>query len=98
MKQSFSSQATTTHPESSTPAKKQIVMPVLRFVCPATGHQVETDIDLDPESFACLPRDWNHRGRCLDDPRTLNCRRGADHNRDGDGVAERRSTAECPAG
>jgi hypothetical protein len=32
-------------------------MPVLRFVCPATGHQVETDIDLDPQSFAGLPRD-----------------------------------------
>ena len=30
-------------------------------------------------------------------PRTLNCVRGADYNRDGDSVAERRSTAECPA-
>ena len=29
----------------------------LIVVCPATGHQVETDIDLDPQSFAGLPRD-----------------------------------------
>jgi len=32
-------------------------MPVLRFVCPSTGQQVDTDIDLDAESFASLPRD-----------------------------------------
>jgi hypothetical protein len=32
-------------------------MPVLRFVCPATGNQVETDIDLDAQGFADLPRD-----------------------------------------
>jgi hypothetical protein len=36
---------------------EHIVMPVLRFVCPATGHQVETDIDLDAQGFADLPRD-----------------------------------------
>jgi hypothetical protein len=32
-------------------------MPVLRFVCPATGQLVDTDMDLDAESFAALPRD-----------------------------------------
>jgi hypothetical protein len=32
-------------------------MPLLRFVCPSTGQMVDTDIDLDAESFATLPRD-----------------------------------------
>ena len=32
-------------------------MPVLEFVCPATGYLVDTDIDLDAQSFAGLPRD-----------------------------------------
>ena len=32
-------------------------MPPLRFLCPTTGHLVDTDIDLDVESFAALPSD-----------------------------------------
>src|SRR4249920_834655 len=32
-------------------------MPLLRFVCPSTGQMVDTDIDLDAESFATLLRD-----------------------------------------
>ena len=31
-------------------------MPVLRFVCPATGHQVETDFDLDPQTSPAFAR------------------------------------------
>ena len=31
-------------------------MPPLRFICPATGNEVDTDIDLDGQSFAALPR------------------------------------------
>jgi len=32
-------------------------MAMLRFICPATGHQVDTDIELDAQSFAGLPRE-----------------------------------------
>ena len=39
------------------PRNVQIVMPLPRFVRPATGHRVETDIDLDAQGFANLPRD-----------------------------------------
>jgi hypothetical protein len=31
-------------------------MPPLRFICPATGNEVDTGIDLDVQSFAGLPR------------------------------------------
>ena len=30
-------------------------MPPLRFICPATGNEVDTGIDLDVQSFAALP-------------------------------------------
>jgi len=31
-------------------------MPPLKFICPATGNEVDTGIDLDVQSFAALPR------------------------------------------
>ena len=39
-------------------------MPPLRFICPATGNEVDTDIDLDGRSFAALPRHITRFG-CL---------------------------------
>jgi hypothetical protein len=33
------------------------MMAVLNFVCPRTGQQVDTGFDLDPASFADLPRE-----------------------------------------
>jgi hypothetical protein len=32
-------------------------MAALKFVCPGTGNDVDTGIDLDAKSFAGLPRD-----------------------------------------
>ena len=32
-------------------------MAPLKFICPATGNEVDTGIDVDPQSFAGLPRD-----------------------------------------
>jgi hypothetical protein len=32
-------------------------MATLYFMCPTTGNVVDTSIDLDPASFAILPRD-----------------------------------------
>ena len=31
-------------------------MPPLKFICPATGNEVDPGIDLDVQSFAALPR------------------------------------------
>ena len=31
-------------------------MPPLKFICPATGIEIDTGIDLDVQSFADLPR------------------------------------------
>ena len=32
-------------------------MAVLNFMCPVTGRRVDTGLELDPKSFASLPRD-----------------------------------------
>jgi len=32
-------------------------MPPLKFICPATGNEIDTGIDLDAQIFAALPRD-----------------------------------------
>jgi len=32
-------------------------MAVLKFMCPVTGHHVDTGLELDVQSFANLPRD-----------------------------------------
>jgi hypothetical protein len=32
-------------------------MAVLKFMCPVTGHHVDTALELDAQSFASLPRD-----------------------------------------
>jgi hypothetical protein len=32
-------------------------MPPLKFMCPITGNEVDTGIDLDAASLASLPRD-----------------------------------------
>jgi hypothetical protein len=32
-------------------------MGALKFLCPTTGNEVDTGIDLDPASFASLPRE-----------------------------------------
>lgn len=32
-------------------------MPPLKFICPRTGKEVDTGIDLDVETFAALPRE-----------------------------------------
>jgi hypothetical protein len=31
-------------------------MPPLKFICPATGNEVDTGIDLEAQNFAALPR------------------------------------------
>jgi hypothetical protein len=48
------------------------MMAVLNFVCPRTGHQVDTGFDLDSASFADLPREIT-RLRCpyCDEPHLL---------------------------
>ena len=38
-------------------ASRSNSMAMLRFICPTTGHQVDTDLDLDAQSFAGLPRE-----------------------------------------
>jgi hypothetical protein len=32
-------------------------MAALKFICPATGNEVDTGLDLDAQRFVALPRD-----------------------------------------
>jgi hypothetical protein len=48
-------------------------MDPLKFICPATGHQVHTEVDLDENSFADL-----------EDDTELSCPHCADTHRLGD--------------
>ena len=77
-------------------------MPPLRFICPATGNEVDTDIDLDGQSFAALPRHITPFGcpHC-DEPHLLaGIRRGSANSnpttgKPGQGFRSRMNAASC---